>query len=147
MTTSHKLLKWDKSQIMTWLRKEFPQAFLLGGDYEILLLEPGRARVRCVLDDSALRPGGTVMGPAMMRAADITCYVILLAHGAEAAGDSVTTNMSMSFLRRPEPGDIEAEVSILKHGRTLVVMDAKIYSSVSGDLIANAEMSYFNSVG
>lgn len=131
---------------MTWLRREFPQAFLHGGDYEIVELEPGRARVRCVLDDTALRPGGTVMGPAMMRAADITCYVVLLAHGGEAAGASVTTNMSMSFLRKPPPGDIEADVSVLKHGRTLVVMDAKVYSSASGELIANSEMSYFNSV-
>ena len=144
MTSNRNKLVWDKDQVMTWLRREFPQAFLHGGDYEILELEPGRARVRCVLDETALRPGGTVMGPAMMRAADITCYVILLAHGGEAAGDSVTTNMAMSFLRRPAPGDIEADVTVLKHGRTLVVMDAKIYSSASGDLIANSEMSYFN---
>lgn len=96
------------------------------------------------MDDTALRPGGTVMGPAMMKVADVSCYVLLLGHDGDQAALSVTTNMSMSFLRKPEPGDIVCEINTLKHGRTLVVMDLKIYSLSSGELIANAEMTYYN---
>ncbi|NNF80734.1 MAG: PaaI family thioesterase, partial [Rhizobiales bacterium] len=99
-----------------------------------------------VLDDTALRPGGTVMGPAMMKVADVSCYVLLLGHDGEQAALSVTTNMAMSFLRKPEPGDIVCEINTLKHGRTLVVMHLKIYSAASNDLIANAEMTYYNAV-
>ncbi len=144
MSLQNRPLKWNADQVITWLRKEFPQAFLHGGDFQIESLEPGRARVRAVLDDTALRPGGTVMGPAMMKVADVSCYVLLLGHDGDQAALSVTTNMSMSFLRKPEPGDIVCEINTLKHGRTLVVMDLKIYSAGSNDLIANAEMTYYN---
>ncbi len=144
MPPPYSKLKWSADEVITWLRKEFPQAFAHGGDYEIEELAPGRVRVRAVLDDTALRPGGTVMGPAMMKVADISCYALLLGHHGDEAALSVTTNMSMSFLRKPEPGDIVCEINTLKHGRTLVVMDAKIYSAVSDTLIANAEMTYFN---
>ena len=72
--------------------------------------------------------------------------MLLLAHDFDQAALSVTTNMSMIFLRKPEPGDIVCEINTLKHGRTLVVMDLKIYSAVSNDLIANAEMTYYNAV-
>ena len=146
MLQQHRPLKWNADEVITWLRKEFPQAFLLGGDFKIEHLEPGSARVKAVLDDTALRPGGTVMGPAMMKVADVSCYVLLLAHDGEQAALSVTTNMSMSFLRKPEPGDIVCEINTLKHGRTLVVMDLKIYSAASNELIANAEMTYYNAV-
>ncbi len=147
MSAYKRPLVWDADKILNWLREAFHQVFLNGAEFHIEKLEPGHVRVRCVLDDSSLRPGGTIMGPAMMKAADIGCYVLLLAHDGEKAGDSVTTNMSMSFLRRPEPGDITCDVSTLKHGRTLVVMGTKIYSSKSGTLIANGEMSYFNAAG
>ncbi len=140
-------LIWNAEQVMDWLRQDFPQAFLNGADYVIEALEPGRARVRTIMDEGSLRPGGTIMGPALMRAADIGCYVLLLGHGGKAASNSATTNLSMSFLRPPEPGDITCEVNALKYGRTLVTMDIKLFSSVSGKLVANAEMTYFNSVG
>ncbi len=144
MSPQDRPLLWNADQVITWLRKEFPQAFMHGGNFAIERLEPGQARVRAVLDDTALRPGGTVMGPAMMKVADISCYVLLLGHDGEKAALSVTTNMSMSFLRKPEPGDIVCEIKTLKHGRTLVVMDLKLYSVASDALIANAEMTYYN---
>ena len=140
-------LVWNADQVMDWLRQDFPQAFYNGADYVIEALEPGHARVRTIMDEGSLRPGGTIMGPAMMRAADIGCYVLLLAHGGQAAGSSATTNMSMSFLRRPEPGDITSELNILRYGRTLVTMDIKLHSSASGRLVANAEMTYHNPIG
>jgi uncharacterized protein (TIGR00369 family) len=140
-------LLWTAEQTMEWLAVEFPQAFRHGRSYVVEDLRPGHARVRAVIDETHLRPGGTVMGPAMMELADITAYILLLAHHGDAARLSVTTNLNISFLRKPLPGDIACEVDILKHGKTLIVTSARILSSANDALISHAELTYFNATG
>jgi len=140
-------LLWTAEETMEWMGKEFPQAFRHGRVYVVEVLHPGHARVRSRIDEAHLRPGGTVSGPTMMELADFTAYILLLAHHGAEARLSVTTNLNISFLRKPAPGDIACEVNILKHGKTLIVASARILSSANESLISHAELTYFNAAG
>lgn len=67
----------------------------------------------------ALRPGGTVSGPALMALADVAMWAaLLMANGAEDL--SRTSQLAIQFLRPAAPGPVIAEPRILKPGRTLI---------------------------
>ena len=88
-------------------------------------LAPMHARVRYVVAQSDLRPGGTVSGPAMFTLADCAFYVATLAMiGREAL--TVTTSATINFMRKPAPGDLIGEARILKLGRSLSVGDVML---------------------
>ncbi|WP_137388064.1 PaaI family thioesterase [Rhodoligotrophos defluvii] len=134
-------LKWQGEDVLAFLRTDFPQAFRDGWDYTVEHLTTRQAIVRLHAHDSQLRPGGTIAGPTMMHLADFAFYVLLLAlHGASARL-SVTTNLSISFLRKPVAGDLVARVEMLKHGRTLSV-GAVHMEDAEGRVVAHAEATY-----
>ncbi len=136
-------LKWSAEQVFEFLQAEFPQALRDGVDYEVIKLEPGEAHVRLLAGEQQLRPGGTVSGPAMMEMVDFSIYVLLLAHHKQAARLAVTTNLAISFLRKPQPGPIVAQIRLIKHGRTLTVARVDIISESDGKLVASSEATYF----
>ncbi len=140
---SIRALLWGEGEIFAFLEKEFPQAFSGGQQFNIEVLEPGRIRVVKPVSQGDLRPGGTVSGPAMMALVDLAVYMLLLAHHGAAARLSVTTGMQLSFLRKPEAGDLACDVEWLKHGRTLSVADCRLTSLSSGKLVAHAEATYY----
>jgi uncharacterized protein (TIGR00369 family) len=53
---------------------------------------------------------------------------------------AVTTNLSINFLRKPEPGDLIAECKLLKLGKRLAVGEVSIQSG--GHLVAHAVATY-----
>lgn len=140
-------LLWTGEKVMAWLKEEFPQAFLGGRGYKILDLKPGFASVQVTFSEDNLRPGGTVSGPAMMELVDFSAYALLIAHYGSDAELSVTTNLNMSFLRKPKPGPVICDIEIIKHGRTLIVTAAKVSSAADEWLVAHAELTYFNAAG
>ncbi len=133
-------LKWTAGEIWEFLETEFPQVIAAG--YRVDRLEFGKAAVRLSVTSQHLRPGGSVSGPALMGLVDFTCYVLLLAHHGAAARLTVTTGLQISFLRKASLEDVVCEVEILKHGRTLSVLDCRIFTAVRR-LVAHAEASYF----
>lgn len=99
------------------------------------------ARMRLSYDASQLRPGGTLSGPTMMSLADSVMYALVLS----AIGRvplAVTTNLSINFLRKPEPADLIAEARMLKLGRSLAVGDVVIRSDGRDDVVAHAVVTY-----
>ena len=133
-------LRWTAGQIGEFLAREFPQVRTAG--YQVDLLEPGRAAVRLAVTSEHLRPGGSVSGPALMGLVDFACYVLLLAHHGAAAKLTVTTSLQISFLRKASLEDVVCEVEFLKHGRTLSVLDCRIFTA-GRRMVAHAEASYF----
>jgi uncharacterized protein (TIGR00369 family) len=137
-----KRLTWNQDEVLAWLEHEFPQEFY-GGRYGIAAVEPGRIEVTLETGDGELRPGGTVSGPALMALMDCAAYALLIARHGEAGRLMVTTGMAMSFLRKAEPGRLSCEITFLKEGRTLSVVDARVWA---GDdrtrLIAHGEFTY-----
>ena len=88
-----------------------------------------------------LRPGGTVSGPTLMRLADTTAWLAVLAQIGPVAM-AVTTSLHMDFLRKPQPVDTVAEGRLLKLGRRLAITDVTIRSDGDDAVVAKASVTY-----
>ena len=91
--------------------------------------------------ETALRPGGTISGPAMMQLADVAIWVALLGAIGEVPL-AVTTNFSINFLRKPQPAALIADCQMLKVGKTLAVGEASLRAEGGDDLVAHAVATY-----
>ena len=128
-----------KQDLEEFLRTDFSQ---VASQFVIEELDGMRIKVRRVVTDENLRPGGTVSGPTMFGLADVAVYLAVLAQiGPKAL--TVTTNASMDFMRKPEAGkDLIAECRLLKLGRVLAVGDVLITSEGSDKPVARATLTY-----
>lgn len=129
------------AELETFLTEVFPQAFGPGKPHHVVAVGPRTAVVRLDADDSHLRPGGTISGPAMMALADVSVYVALLGQIGPVAL-AVTTNLSINFLRKPAPGPLVAEARIIKLGRRLAVGDVALKGEGGEDLVAHCVATY-----
>ena len=124
-------------EIQNFLQQEFLENPLI-----VESCENRRARLRLEVDQTHLRPGGTISGPAMMLLADTAVYAaILTTIGAVAL--AVTTNLNINFLRKPEPNlDLIGESWLMKVGKRLIVGDVIIYSENDPEPVAHATCTY-----
>ena len=127
-----------RDEVDEWLRTHF-------GSYDKLLrledVSPPKARMRYLVRDSHLRPGGTVMGPAMMALADTVMYAALAGMDRRAVS-AVTSNLNMNFLHRPPPRDLIAEAEVLRLGISLSVGEVRIGSEGDDRIVAHATVTY-----
>jgi uncharacterized protein (TIGR00369 family) len=119
----------------------FAEAFPYGRAADIEHADGKSVRARFTPNDAQLRPGGTVSGPTMMGLADTVMYALVLSAIGKAPL-AVTTNLSINFLRKPEPKDLIAEGHMLKLGKVLAVGDIVIRSDGSDDVVAHAVVTY-----
>ena len=132
-------LKMSAKEIMSLLTETFPQQ---AKNFGIDELSETSLVVRLKIDDSHLRPGGTVSGPTMFSLADISLYILTMSRIGPVSL-AVTTNCSMDFMRKPEAEvDLIAETRLLKLGRNLCVGDVLIYSEGNKKPVARASMTY-----
>ena len=124
-------------EIQNFLQQEFPENPMI-----VESCENRRARLRLEVDQTHLRPGGTISGPTMMLLADTAVYAaILTTIGAVAL--AVTTNLNINFLRKPEPNlDLIGESWLMKVGKRLIVGEVKIYSENDPEPVAHATCTY-----
>ncbi len=128
----------DKDELHELIERVFPQ---VTGQFEVIKVRPDGVDVRMIINDSHLRPGGTVSGPSMFALADCAYYLATLAMiGPQAL--TVTTNCCIDFMRKPDPGDLIAKARILKLGRTLSVGDVIIQSVHNDTPVARASVTY-----
>ncbi|MCF6443239.1 PaaI family thioesterase [Nereida sp. MMG024] len=122
-----------------FLVQAFPQ---VADDFTIEEITASGIRVRLVVADRHLRPGGTVSGPSMFALADVSAYLAILARiGPKAL--TVTTNCSIDFMRKPEAGrDLLCDFRLLKLGRVLAVGDCVLMSDGSDRAVARASLTY-----
>lgn len=109
--------------------------------YLIDRVEPGRVLASLPAEQVMIRPGGTVGGPTLMMLADATAYAAVLAHIGPVAL-AVTSNLSIDFLRKPQPVGVVADAELLKLGRSLAVVDVRLRSEGAPDLVARASVTY-----
>ncbi|MEM7774431.1 MAG: PaaI family thioesterase [Pseudomonadota bacterium] len=119
----------------------FPQVHE-GARITIEALPPLGARVRLHEDPRSIRPGGTVSGPAMFKLADFGVWAAIIAHLGTAGIESVTTSLTINFLRRPAPGDLIGDIQLLKVGRRLAVADVRIWRDDPASPLAHATATY-----
>jgi uncharacterized protein (TIGR00369 family) len=133
--------KLTRKALESLLRTEFPEMFNAESGYALEELWYGGCRVRRHFHPKSLRPGGTVSGPIMMALADFTMYLAVLS----AVGWmplAVTANLSINFLKKPEPRDLVAEARLIKLGKRLAVGEIGIRSDGNDDLVAHATATY-----
>lgn len=116
-----------------------PYVGMLG--FRVRRFEPGRVEVELPFRDLLVRPGGTVCGPALFALADITLYgvVLSLVGRVELA---VTTDLTMHFLSKPRPSDLEGEGRILRLGTRLAIGEVVIRSVGRSEPVAHAVGTY-----
>lgn len=125
-------------EIRAFLDEVFPQS---RGLIEIEEIGAMRSRCRTIVREAHLRPGGTVSGPTMFLAADVGFYTALLGMIGRVPL-AVTSNLNITFMRRPAPVDIIAEARILKLGRRLASGDVTLYSEGRAEPVALAQTTY-----
>lgn len=104
-------------------------------------IEAGFARVRLRYDPSQLRPGATIAGPILFTLADTALYAAVMSL-IGLVPLAVTTDMSIHFLRKPQPRDLIAEARILKRGKRLVVGAIDLFSDGEEQPVAFATGTY-----
>ncbi|MEO1468600.1 MAG: PaaI family thioesterase, partial [Pseudomonadota bacterium] len=110
------------SALAAFLDEVFPQ---VRGEFAIERVAPMACTMRLIVGEKHLRPGGTVSGPSMFALADCAFYAATLAMiGREAL--TVTTSLSINFMRKPAAADLWGEARILKLGRSLSVGDVTL---------------------
>lgn len=126
-----------QEEMANFLAREFPQA-----SFEIEEFSENAISLRQQVDESNLRPGGTVSGPTMMNLADCAIYVAILREIGLVAL-AVTTSFNINFLRKPQAGkDIIASCQLLKLGKSLAIGEVSIYSEGVNEPVAHAVGTY-----
>lgn len=129
------------SEIEDYLREVFPQVYENGDTWIVEAVGPMTARLRLVVSDRHLRPGGTISGPTMFTLSDLALYVAVLGQIGKK-GLAVTTSLTINFLRKPSQRDLVAECRLLKLGARLAVGEVAIYSDGEDDPVAHATGTY-----
>jgi uncharacterized protein (TIGR00369 family) len=127
-------------ELRAYLTDVFPQVWARG-HYVIEEVGPMSATVRLLDHPDHLRPGGTISGPAMFALCDLALYVAIL-HEIGRVKLAVTTNVSINFLRKPEPGDLLGRARLMKLGKRLAVGEVGLYSPGAEEMVAHATGTY-----
>lgn len=121
----------------TFLQETFPAR----NNPTVLEMEEGRALVRLEAREEHLRPGGFISGPTQMAIADSAAYMAVFSKQG-ITPMAVTSNLTMNFLR-PCIGDtVEAEATVMKMGRSLVVIDVDIRVAGTDRTCSHAMVTY-----
>src|ERR1700723_4461783 len=135
------IAKMTVTDLETFLRTEFPQAFS-AGDIKIEAADGASCQLRQRYGDQMLRPGGTISGPTLMALADFAMYVVLLS-AIGPVGLAVTTNLNINFLRKGQPGqDVLAAARLLKLGKRLAGGEGSLLSGTGPGPIAHLTATY-----
>ncbi len=132
-------IKMDVTELNDFVKDVFPQVC---HQVQVEDVTQTGCTVRWKVDETNLRPGGTVSGPTMFSVADVAAYLATLSRiGSEAL--AVTTNCSIDFMRKPAAAtDLIADCRLLKLGRILSVSDVLIYSDGVDQPVARASLTY-----
>ncbi|MFT7108919.1 MAG: hypothetical protein ACI843_000575 [Psychrobacter glaciei] len=124
-------------QINQFLKSDFPQCRT-----RVMSIQAQFSRVHHKVEQSDLRPGGTVSGPVMFAVADLALYAAILGEKG-LIPFAVTTNININFLNKPTADkDLVADCRLIKVGKKLVVGDVFIFSEGSSIPVAHATGTY-----
>ncbi|MBU8542185.1 MULTISPECIES: PaaI family thioesterase [Roseomonadaceae] len=110
---------------------------------EVLSCSAGNALLRLPAQEGLLRPGGTVSGPALMGLADMAMWAALLSV-TDGRDESLTTNLTITFLRAPAAGAVCAEAHIIRRGRTLSYGEVLLRAEGATEPCAHVTSSWIN---
>ncbi len=127
-----------KDQINQFIQSDFKQV----KKSNVEKIDDRYSMVRYKIDESDLRPGGTVSGPVMFAVADLALYVAIMGEIGVVAL-AVTTNLNINFLNKPSADkDLIGECRLIKVGKSLIIGDVFIYSEGQEQPVAHATGTY-----
>jgi uncharacterized protein (TIGR00369 family) len=127
----------DVDELQVFLDGAFPNVL----PYTVEEVTDSGVRMRLSIDESNVRPGGTVSGPSLMALADCAAWLAIVGQIGPVAL-SVTTSLHIDFLRKPELVDVVAVGTILKLGSRLGVVEVALYTVAGDALVAKAQVTY-----
>lgn len=133
------MAKMSAEELHAFLVHEFPQS-----NPEWMRVEAVGdriVRIRSLIGDDDLRPGGNVSAQTLMSLANTAMYLAVLATLGPVPL-AVPSNLNIDFLRRADKEDVVVEARILKVGRRLVFGDIALYSDGVEEMIAHATATY-----
>ncbi|TCZ66566.1 PaaI family thioesterase [Roseicella aquatilis] len=115
----------------------------LAGEWgvEVLAAEGGAALIRLPAKPVLLRPGNTLSGPALMGLADVAMWAALLSTTG-GRDDSVTSTMTVNFLRPAGSGPVLAEARIVKRGRRMLFGEILIRAEGSEEVATHVTTTW-----
>ena len=123
------------------IEAEYPLAIYWS--FQVEDLADGAARVRMPFSPKILRVGGTICGPALMGLADFTMYLaVMTSYDYDTGVQSVSTNLSTTFFRRPRQKDVIAHARIRKAGRRMCFLEVELMSDDEPDPVAHVTGTY-----
>ena len=125
-------------EISKKLKDIFPQ---VADKYEIISLKSNYSEVKLLSNNKNLRPGNTISGPSMFELADLSFYIAIMA-STDLGDKSVTTNVSINFIKKPLLSNLLGISQIKKMGKRLVVGDVEILSEDKKQVYAQALFTY-----
>ena len=125
-------------EISKKLKDIFPQ---VADKYEIISLKSKYSEVKLLSNNKNLRPGNTISGPSMFELADLSFYIAIMA-STDLGDKSVTTNVSINFIKKPLLSNLLGISQIKKMGKRLVVGDVEILSEDKKQIYAQALFTY-----
>ena len=130
------------AQVTALIDANFPQIHAGGRSMLIETVGSRQARVRLRFTERSVRPGGTISGPTMFTLADFSIYVALIATLGAQGIPALTTNLNITFLKRPEQGDFIAQTRIIRLGQRLAYADVGLMMDGADEMVAHATGSY-----
>jgi uncharacterized protein (TIGR00369 family) len=127
----------DVPELQTFLDGAFPGTV----PYVVEEVSDAGVRMRLTVDESNVRPGGTVSGPSLMALADCAAWLAIIGQIGPVAL-AVTTSLHIDFLRKPALVDVVATGTLLKLGARLGVVDVALHSVADDALVAKAQVTY-----
>jgi uncharacterized protein (TIGR00369 family) len=127
------------AELQTIMRAGVPLA--TAWDVELLAAEAGTALVRLPYQPGLLRPGNTICGPALMGLADMAMWAALLSL-TEGRDESVTSTMTVNFLRPAGAVAVLAEARLVKRGRRMVFGEILLRGEGSEEIVAHVTTTW-----
>ena len=108
---------------------------------EVVEMRDGFAVSRWETDARHMRPGNMVNGPTQMSLADTVAYVCVFTK-LGITPMAVTSSLNMHFLRPCIGPGIRAEGTMVRIGKTLAVVDVRIFGDGHNDPASVATVTY-----
>lgn len=104
-------------------------------------MRDGFATTRLETDARHMRPGNMISGPTQMSLADTVAYVCVFTK-LGITPMAVTTSLNMHFLRPCIGPGVRAEGTMVRIGKTLAVVDVRVFGDGHDDPASVATVTY-----
>lgn len=107
----------------------------------VTIMQDGFSVIELDTDHRHARPGDMVSGPTQMALADTVAYLCIFTK-IGITPMAVTSSLNINFLRPCIGPKVRAEGTLVKIGRTLAVIDVRIYGAGSAKPAGLATVTY-----